>query len=120
MYQTVIENTDGRLAADSLGRSYFIAGSAPVVPGRKVWTDGKIIYGNIASGGSGFIYTDSILVYVDHKMNLYRLNGTEVIHCGTAAGGVIGGIKLNEVSFMSDSFAVLFGRCSSGITSLAV
>ena len=85
MYQTVIENTDGRLAADSLGRRYFIAGSAPVVPGRKVWTDGKIIYGNIASGGSGFIYTDSILVYVDHKMNLYRLNGTEVIHCGTAA-----------------------------------
>ena len=120
MYQTVIENTDGRLAADSLGRSYFIAGSAPVVPGRKVWTDGKIIYGNIASGGSGFIYTDSILVYVDHKMNLYRLNGTEVIHCGTAAGGVIGGIKLNEVSFMSDSFAVLSGRCFSGITSLAV
>ena len=120
MYQTVIENTDGKLAADSLGRRYFIAGSAPVVPGRKVWTDGKIIYGNIASGGSGFIYTDSILVYVDHRMNLYKINGTEVINCGTAAGGVIGGIKLNEVSFMSDSSAVLFGRCFSGINSLAV
>ena len=52
MYQTVIESCNGRTAVDILGRSYFVAGSAPVVPGKKIWTDGKIIYGNIAAGSS--------------------------------------------------------------------
>lgn len=41
MYQTVIESCNGRTAVDILGRSYFVAGSAPVVPGKKIWTDGK-------------------------------------------------------------------------------
>ena len=55
MYQTEIINTDGRTAMDSRGSTLFIAGNAPVVPGKMVWTDGKIIYGSIPTGGEAYI-----------------------------------------------------------------
>ena len=40
---------------DSRGSTLFIAGNAPVVPGKMVWTDGKIIYGSIPTGGEAYI-----------------------------------------------------------------
>ena len=47
MYQTLIVSSDGRSALDTRGRRLQIAGSALVIPGKMVWTDGRIIYGNI-------------------------------------------------------------------------
>ena len=82
MYQTVIESCNGRTAVDILGRSYFVAGSAPVVPGKKIWTDGKIIYGNIAAGSSSYIPVTGDLIYVNHARELFVVNGFQARRIG--------------------------------------
>lgn len=53
MFQTVIANVSGLLATDIQGRNLIIAGNDSVMPGKAVWTDGKIIYGqHKKTGGS--------------------------------------------------------------------
>ena len=121
MYQTVISHTDGRKAVDGMGRSYFVAGSAPVVAGKKVWTDGKIIYGSLPASGAPFIpIPTGELIYVNHSLELFSINGTEAIKSGNATGGIIGGKKGNAVSVFPKNLFVLSARCSAGITTMAI
>ncbi len=102
MYQTTIAYTDGINATDSNGTHLKIAGNAPVQAGKRVWTDGKIIYGNVLQGGTAFIPTEDYLVYVDHKHNLYRFQGSVPIKIGTAENMIIGGEGLNNYAILKD------------------
>ncbi len=102
MYQTTIAYTDGLNATDSNGTHLKIAGNAPVQVGKKVWTDGKIIYGSVLQGGTAFIPTEDYLVYVDHKHNLYRFQGSVPIKIGTADNMIIGGEGLNNYAILKD------------------
>lgn len=74
MYQTLIVSSDGRSALDTRGRRLQIAGSALVIPGKMVWTDGRIIYGNIRmSGASPYIpvMADIILWLIPESQLFY-------------------------------------------------
>ena len=102
MYQTTIAYTDGLTATDTNGTHLKIAGSAPVQSGKKVWTDGKIVYGNVLQGGSPFIPTEDYLVYVDHKHNLYRVQGSFATKIGTAENMIIGGDGLSNYAMLKD------------------
>ena len=102
MYQTTIAYTDGLTATDSNGTHLRIAGSAPVQAGKKVWTDGKIVYGNVLQGGSPFIPTEDYLVYVDHKHNLYRVQGSFATKIGTAENMIIGGDGLSNYAMLKN------------------
>ena len=102
MYQTTIAYTDGLTATDCSGTHLKIAGSAPVQAGKKVWTDGKIVYGNVLQGGSPFIPTEDYLVYVDHKHNLYRVQGSFATKIGTAENMIIGGDGLSNYAMLKD------------------
>lgn len=94
MYQTVISNTDGRTAVDGMGRSYFVAGSAHVMAGKKVWTDGKIIYGSLPASGAPFIpIPTGALIYVNHSKELFAIKGMEANKIGNARNFVIGNCK---------------------------
>lgn len=108
MYQTVIENCNGRTAVDILGRSYFVAGSAPVVPGKKIWTDGKIIYGNIAAGSSSYIPVTGDLIYVNHARELFVINGFQARRIGCAKNIIIGS-RDNEFAILVDGKGYMCG-----------
>ena len=108
MYQTVIESCNGRTAVDILGRSYFVAGSAPVVPGKKIWTDGKIIYGNIAAGSSSYIPVTGDLIYVNHARELFVISGFQARRIGCAKNIIIGS-RGNEFAILVDGKGYMCG-----------
>ena len=108
MYQTVIESCNGRTAVDILGRSYFVASSAPVVPGKKIWTDGKIIYGNIAAGSSSYIPVTGDLIYVNHARELFVINGFQARRIGCAKNIIIGS-RGNEFAILVDGKGYVCG-----------
>ena len=57
MYKTTISSVRGNTAADTSGRSFYIAGNGIVMPGQQVWTDGKVLYGNTLPGTNQYIPT---------------------------------------------------------------
>ena len=119
MYQTTIAYTDGLTATDTNGTHLKIAGSAPVQAGKKVWTDGKIVYGNVLQGGTSFIPVSDCLIYVDHAMNLYKIQGDNVLPMGKAQNYVIGGNRAGKYKVMGNEF-ILSGRINPNGEALVV
>ena len=53
IHQSIVESVDGLTAMTTTGERLRIAGNLPVYAGKAVWTDGKIVYGNLRIS-SGF------------------------------------------------------------------
>lgn len=103
MYQTRISAVNGTTAIDTAGRMLKIAGSAPVVPGKIVWTDGVVIYGSIPSGGGNPVILCYELVTIDSDLNLYAIRGAALRFLGKAQNIMLGSMTRDKYAVWRDN-----------------
>ena len=79
MYRTVIQEVNGLTAVDINGRTLSIAGNDAIAPGKPVWTDGKIVYGQHMVATAAPAAISENISYATHLKGLFHIYAPESV-----------------------------------------
>lgn len=79
MYRTVIKEVNGLSAVDVNGRTLRIAGNDAIAPGKPVWTDGKIVYGQHMVATAAPAAISENISYATHLKGLFQIYAPESV-----------------------------------------